>query len=53
MTEAARKECAKPKLSEQEKSRNSPNLEFYNVGRDRFRLAFRTLNQAVFEQDVS
>lgn len=24
-----------------------------NVGRDRFRLAFRTLNQAVFEQDVS
>ena len=26
---------------------------FGMVGRDRFRLSFRTLNQAVFEQDVS
>jgi hypothetical protein len=33
--------------------RISSDSQFGIVGRDMFRLAFRTLNQAVFEQDVS
>jgi hypothetical protein len=50
MTKTTKNEGAKIRLSHRDKSRNSPDLGFYNVGRDRFTLAFRSLNQAVLEQ---
>jgi hypothetical protein len=50
MTKTRKNERAKIRLSHRDKSRRSPDSGFHNVGRDRFRLAFRTLNQAVLEQ---
>jgi hypothetical protein len=48
------RETKAPKLSSlRDKARDTPDWGWYNVGRDRFRLAFRTLNQADFEQDDS
>jgi hypothetical protein len=53
MPKARNNEYTKTELSHRDKSENKPDLSFYNVGRDRFRLAFRTLDQAVFEQILS
>jgi len=50
MRETRKSESARSELSHRDKSRDSPDRGWCNVGRDRFRLAFRTLNQAVLEQ---
>jgi hypothetical protein len=52
MTKNQNGEYAKIELPRRETSGNSQDLGFHNVGRDRFRLAFRTLNQAVLEQTL-
>ena len=53
MPKARNNEYAKTGLSHRDKSENKPDLPFYDVGRDRFRLAFRTLNQTDFGQIFS
>jgi hypothetical protein len=50
MPKARNNEDVKTGLSHRDESENKPDLPFHNVGRDRFRLTFRTLNQAVLEQ---
>jgi len=53
MTKTRKNEGAKIKLSHRYKSRNSLGRDFHNVGRGRFTLAFKTANQADFEQIFS
>jgi hypothetical protein len=49
MTKTAKNEGARIRLSHRDRSRNIPDRRFYNVGRDRFTLSFRIVNQAVLE----